>query len=295
MDFKQLRSFVAVVDYRNFSRAAEKLNIAQSSVSTHLSQLEKELGTKLLNRTTKSIEVTEAGWKVYQYASHILELEDCVQQACSGDTRRVLRIGSTAIPATYILPAVMRQYRALYANDLLKVKECEHKAVIEGVQDNRFDAGLTGQPVRRDGLICTMLCRNQPVLITPATQRYQQMRQQGISVKELLKEPVIFWERESDSFLDQMEINPEELRVVARVNDYETVKNLVSGGMGISVIPEVAARDFARSHRLLMFNLPQTRREQNIYLIYPEDCTTKDRVWNFIDYLLECNDLLKHI
>lgn len=295
LDFKQLRSFVALVDYRNFSRAAEKLNIAQSSVSTHLLQLEKELGVTLANRTTKTLEITGAGLKVYKYASQILELEDCVQQACSADARRVLRIGATAIPATYILPTAMQQYRTLYVNDCLKVKECENRAVIEGVLDHRFDAGLTGQPVQTDGLVCTVLCRNQPVLITPATERYQQMKQQGICAAELLKEPVIAWERESDSFPDQLEISPANLSVVARVNDYETVKNLVSGGMGISVIPEVAARDFVKLHRILTFNLPPTRREQNIYLVYPEGCTSKDKVWNFIDYLLECNDLLKYI
>ena len=80
MDFKQLRSFVALVDYQNFSRAAEKLHVAQSSVSTHLAQLEKELGVRLVNRTTKTIEVTEAGQRVYRYATQILEMLNYVQQ-----------------------------------------------------------------------------------------------------------------------------------------------------------------------------------------------------------------------
>ena len=78
MDFKQLRSFVTIVDYRNFSRAAEKLNIAQSTISVHLAQLEDELGVKLANRTTKTIEITEIGLIVYKYATRILELKDYI-------------------------------------------------------------------------------------------------------------------------------------------------------------------------------------------------------------------------
>lgn len=290
MDFKQLRSFVAIVDCQNFSKAADKLNFSQSSVSTHLLQLEKELGIKLLNRTTKTIEVTDAGWRVYRYANQILELADCVHQVCFNRTNRVIRIAAATIPATYILPGVLQQYKTLCPNDCVKIKELDHRSVVEGVLDGRFDVGLTEQMVHRDGLICASLCHNRPVLITPATEPYLQMKQTA-SAPELLKEPVILWEKDFDFISNQLGIESENLNIAARVNDYETVKNMVSGGMGISVLPEVAVRDYINAHRLLAFDLHQSGQTESIYLVYPDDCTSKNRIWNFIDYLLESKEL----
>ena len=74
MDFKQLKSFAAVVEYQNFSKAADHLHIAQPTISTHIRMLEEELNTRLILRTTKSIEITPQGWDAYRYAIKILDL-----------------------------------------------------------------------------------------------------------------------------------------------------------------------------------------------------------------------------
>lgn len=299
MDLKQLRSFVAIVEYQNFSKAAEKLNIAQSSVSTHLQMLEKELGSKLLHRTTKIIEVTDEGRAVYKYASQILELEDCMHQACSGQARRILRIGASTIPSAYILPEVLQQYSGLFPNDYARVSQCESKAVIEGLLDNRFDVGLVGYALQREGLCYVPICRNRMVLITPVTERYLQMHRSGASLTELLKEPIILREtgsrRGADQLLDRLGMDQDNLNVVARVNDQETVKKMVAGGMGVSLISEVAAGDFLKSRRLLKFDLPKYLDTQNIYLVYPENYTPKDHAWKFIDYLRESRELSFHM
>lgn len=289
MDFKQLRSFKAIVDYQNFSRAAEKLNIGQSSVSTHLLQLEKELGSKLLNRTTKTIEVTDAGRIAYKYATQILELEQCVFEVCSAGSRRLIRIGASTIPATYILPEVLHQYCDFSSNDHFKVCQCRSKDVVSGVQEGRFDIGLIGYPVEKEGLKCVPLYRNQTVLIAPVTERYLQMQQQGVPMKELLKEPIILREQGdqkcASTFLDRIGIEETDLHIVARVNDQETVKNMVAGGLGVSVISEIAAQDFIQSRRLLEFDLSRYQSPNHVCLIYPDSYSSKDCAWNFIDYL----------
>ena len=74
MDFKQLESFVAVVDEGSFSNAAERMQLSQSMVTIHIRNLENELGTRLLNRTTRSMELTGDGRTFYYYAKQILKL-----------------------------------------------------------------------------------------------------------------------------------------------------------------------------------------------------------------------------
>lgn len=289
MDIKQLRSFVAIADYHNFSRAAEKLNISQASVSTHLLQLEKELGVKLVYRTTQNVEVTEVGRSVYKYAVQILEMMGCVYQSCTSEAKQFIRIGASAIPAAYMLPEILCKYNACGTQDNFKITQCDGKAVIEGVADGRFDLGITNCRLQREGLTFVPLCVDKLVIITPVTEHYIQMQQHGTGIQEFLKEPVIMCEmngsRYADLFFDGIGVDVNGLRISAQVNDQETVKNMVAGGMGISIISEIAAHDFIESKRVQKIDLPGFRESRGIYLVYPEKCTTKHHAWNFIDYL----------
>ena len=68
MDFKQIEAFVNVVRFKSFSRAADATFFTQPTISTHISSLEKELNTKLLDRKGRTVEMTPQGQKFYQYA-----------------------------------------------------------------------------------------------------------------------------------------------------------------------------------------------------------------------------------
>ena len=83
MEFKQLESFAAVVRLNSFTKAAESLYISQPTISTHIRALEEELGTRLIMRTTKNIEVTPEGMKLFEYSVNILELRDRMVSECS--------------------------------------------------------------------------------------------------------------------------------------------------------------------------------------------------------------------
>ena len=153
MDFKQLKSFVTVVEYKSFSRAADKLHIAQPTISTHIRQLEEELGSHLILRTTKSIEITAQGWDAYRYASKILDLKDCIMDNCSSNARSIVRIGASTIPATYILPNMLANFAELSSETYFNVSQTNSQAVIEGLLDGRFDLGLVGNAGKQDGVI----------------------------------------------------------------------------------------------------------------------------------------------
>lgn len=112
MDIKQLRSFVAVVDCGSFTRAAERLSISQPSVSAHVHQLEDELRERLFLRTTKSLAITPRGRELYEYAAHVLALQDRLFARWAEDAT-MIRLAASTIPSTYILPELLPRYRAL--------------------------------------------------------------------------------------------------------------------------------------------------------------------------------------
>lgn len=290
MDFRQLKSFAAVVEYKSFSKAAEKLHSAQPTISTHIRTLEEELNTRLILRTTKSIEVTPRGWEAYRYATKILDLRDRIMENCSANSRNIIRVGASTIPAAYILPDILSGFAEFSPDTYFVINQMNSAEVIEGVLDGRFDVGMTGMAADHEGLSCIPFCRNRQVLITPVNERYLKLQTRvNTPIAELLKEPIVLREKGSkklaNHFLESMGINEDELNVIARVNDQETVKNMVAKGMGVSLISEIAARDFVRERRLLKFELPDYDMQQELYLVFRSKFGAQPGVEKFIQFV----------
>ena len=91
--------------------------------------------------------------------------------------------------------------------------------------------------------------------------------------------------KSANQYLDAMGISEDRLQVVARVNDQETVKNMVARGMGVSLISEIAARDFVKERRLLKFSLPDYDSQQHIYLVYRSRFGSEPKVQDFVNFL----------
>ena len=111
MEFKQLQSFVAVVHYDSFTKAAEKLYLSQPTISTHIRLLEEELHTQLIIRSTKSIEVTPKGRELYECACNILKQRDNLITNWEEEDRKIIYVGTSTIPSAYILPEVLPKFR----------------------------------------------------------------------------------------------------------------------------------------------------------------------------------------
>ena len=103
MEFKQLRTFVEVVRTGSFTDAAQNLFLSQPTVSQHIRQLEEELGTRLVMRTTRRIEITPQGRKLSTFAEDILALRDRMLESCSSLGHSILTISASTIPSAYIL------------------------------------------------------------------------------------------------------------------------------------------------------------------------------------------------
>ncbi len=132
------------------------------------------------------------------------------------------------------------------------------------------------------------------VLITPATERYQFMQEQDpVPLKELLAEPMILREQGSGSgksagqLLDKLGIPEDSLTVTARINDQESIKNLVAGGLGVSIISEKAVQGYPDPQHLLKFELPKELSERQFYVIYQRGSILKDYVEEFADHLMK--------
>lgn len=293
MELKHLQSFVAVVKYGSFTKAAEHLFISQPTISAHISALEEELNKLLIVRTTKSIEITAKGQEVYDYAVNILDLCGRMVSSCREDNRRVIHLGASTIPSAYILPEILPKYGQMYPDTYFVIHQNDSQSVINGLLDGIFDIGMTGMPSMDEKLVCEPFCSDCLVLITPATERFLAMKElPEVPLEELLKEPVILREQGSatnktaDNFLESIGMTGESLHVTARINDQETIKNLVAAGLGISIVSEKAVRNFVEEKRLLQFQLP-AHNSRNLYLVYRKNFVLKPHIRDFARFIKE--------
>ena len=296
MDFKQLQSFVTVVQEESFTQAAGKLFVSQSTVSTHIHQLESELNTKLILRTTKSLQITPKGRELYEYALNILELKERMIQACSIESRRIIHLGASTIPSAYILPQLLADFGKSHQDIYFIIHQSDSQGIINGLKDGLFNLGFIGMSCEDSDFCCQPFCKDRMVVITPVNEHFLQYKQQKENVlPELLREPLILREKGSgskkmaDNFLAHSGISEDELQIIARVNDQETIKNLVAGGMGISIISEKAAHNFLQEKRLLAFELPQAFSERSLYLIYRKNYLLPSYVKEFLAFIGHSN------
>lgn len=293
MDFKQLQSYITAVKYKSFTTAAEKLGISQPTISTHIRILEAELDARLLSRNAKSFEVTQKGWEVYESAQDILRVWEDMLNRWGDEESRVIRLGVSTIPSSYILPEVLPDFKKRYETVCFEISQEDSRAIIDAVHSGSYDIGLVGMKIEDDTLEFQPFYHDRMVLITPVTERYLAMqKQEEVPLKELFAEPMILRERGSGSrrsaerFMQEMGISEEQLSVTARMNDQESIKNLVAGGLGLSIISEKAVEDSLNANRLLKFDLPGEPADRQFYVIHQKGRLLKEYAKEFRDYLL---------
>ena len=293
MEFKQLESFAAVIKCNSFTKAAEKLYISQPTISTHIRALEEELNTRLILRTTKSIEVTPEGRKLFDYAESILQLRNRMVDECTGGNKKMLHLAASTIPSAYILPQVLPAYGEHNPDNYFVIHQSDSKGVIDGIQDGLFDVGLVGMEAQRDNLTCVEFCQDEMVLIAPVNEHFLGLLDRKVSAVEILRqEQVILREKGSgsrksvDNFMEKWGITEEQLNIAARINDPEAIKNLVVGGYGVSIVSKRAAQNFLREKRLLAFDLPGDAGVRKLYVVYRNDRADDSRVKGFVNFLL---------
>ena len=291
MELKQLESFVAVVVYKSFTEAAKQLYISQPTISTHIQALEKELETKLIVRTTKSIELTKRGAELYECAVKMLDLRDGLLEKWRSWDEKIIRLGVSTIPSAYILPEFLPKFCKEYPEVFFQSIQSDSKGIIEGVLDGRMDVGLVGMEWEAEALACIPFYEDELVVITPVTEHFLALRKKEVPLEELFKEPMILREKGSgtkkaaDQFLEKQGISKDSLKVAAYMNDPEAIKNSVAAGLGISIVSKKAAENMIREKRLLAFEFSRYKSGRKFYIIYRKDDVLKPFISTFINYI----------
>lgn len=291
MELRQLQSLMAVVEYKSFSKAAEKLFISQPTISTHIRMLEEELNSRLIIRTTKSIEVTMHGRELYECAHQIFSLKDNLVQRWAEENKKIIRVGASTIPADYILPEVLPVFRKHEPDIKFYIHQNDSQNIISGLLNGNFSLGMVGMKQQEKMISFVPFYQDEMVMITPKKERFLNINKDSFSLKDIIfNEPIILREQGSGSkksietYFEKININEEDLQIIARLNDQESIKKLVASGLGISFISEKAVEDSAKE-KLLVFKLPNYSTKRNLYFAYRKDYILQEHIVRFIKFV----------
>lgn len=250
MELRQLQYTLQIAAERNFSRAADKLHIAQPSLSQQLSKLEKELGVLLFQRNTSSVELTHAGEKFVEQAQVIIDAVELLRQEMSDisqlRTGRVV-VGSMPITGAHLLPHVLPVFKSKYAEVEITLLEDSSMNLEKLTASGQTDLSLLSLPLEIPTLAYEVLGEERIDLAVPPEHPLAARSALGIrtSLHELKNEPFIVL-KEGQGFRKMtVELCREagfEPQIVFESNNMETVQSLVATGMGVTLVPHFIAR-----------------------------------------------------
>jgi LysR family transcriptional regulator, low CO2-responsive transcriptional regulator len=249
MNLKQLEVFLAVVESGSFSKGAEASFITQSTVSQHISALERELGMRLLDRTAKGAVPTEGGKIILNHARRILAEVRAIHPTISrfkGLEDVSLTVGASNIPGDYMIPEALPNLLSRFPKLTITVLQGDSRDVLEMLDREEVEIGVVGSRFSDDGFTYAPLGKDR--IITVAGRGHIWYGRGEIAPDELAGQPVISRERGSGTgktvseALSTMGIDPDALNVRVILGSNEGVKHAVASGIGISFISEISVR-----------------------------------------------------
>lgn len=248
MELRQLRYLDAVARRRSFTQAAQELHIAQSALSQQVGRLERELGVELLRRTTRRMQVTEAGEIVLARARRALAEVDAVRadvDAIQGLARGTLRLGGVPPIGSTHPAALIAEFTRAHPGVAVTVNDGVAFALLGELRDGSLDLVIAlVDPGSLDGLDGTRLHEDELVLITALDHRLARARR--VRVDRLADQPLVAYGAGS-ALRDALRTLVPGGRIIAEANDQVTVRELVARGLGVSLMPRsVVASDSER-------------------------------------------------
>jgi DNA-binding transcriptional LysR family regulator len=247
VEFRHLRYFLAVAETLHFSKAAERLGIAQPPLSQQIRRLEEMVGHRLFDRTTRGVKLTLAGQLLAERARSTLDKvhDDLAQVRRLGRGEEgTLTVGFSGSVMFTALPAAIESYRRLYPKVELRLREMVTSAQIPAVLDNTLDLAFLRDGDPAEGIQMTTLLKEPYVAVLPA--EHALARKRSLRVAELRNEPFIFFARRMgplafDRTMACCEAHGFRPNIVQEAPQWPTLVRLVGAGLGVSLAPACVA------------------------------------------------------
>jgi DNA-binding transcriptional LysR family regulator len=239
-----LQTFVAVVRHGSFSAAAQQLDVTQPAVSLQIRQLEKRLGTALIERVGRRAQPTAAGTELLAHAEPIQAVVasaiDAVARRATGAMGRV-RLGTGATACIFLLPRILKELRQRFPLLEITVTTGNTADIVKAIDDNVLDVGLVTLPAGGRAFHITPVLKDEFVVIAPRELKLPAR----VTAAALATVPVLLFEpggntrRITDQWLAASGVT---IKPVMSLGSVEAIKALAAAGLGCAILPSMAVR-----------------------------------------------------
>ena len=247
MDTRQLAAFCAVVERRSFSQAAERLGISQPAVSLQIRALEERLGRRLIDRSGRRVEPTEAGLRLYRGAQRLLALEgkllEEMAEGADGDLRGRLELGASSGPGETVLPLLLCEFQARNPGVTIALTVSDTHTVVEHVAARELELGVVGAARRHRSVAFEPFFRDEVVLAVPPGHPFAG---RTVTLEELKAEPLIVMQEGAgvrqviEDELRATGVRLRDLDIRLELGLQESVRSAVRAGHGVTFISRSA-------------------------------------------------------
>lgn len=268
----QLRTFVAVAETLNFTKASERLYLTQSAVSHQMKALEEELGVPLFIRAKSGVILTDAGKIALDYAHRILSVAEEMREQVAGPEKALagkVRVAAATQALVYLFAPFFEEFMdAFEAVELVFRTTVSTEQTVEDILEGVADVGFASFANYSPVLQVVELFDDELVLVVGKKHRFA--REQEVSIKQLEKEKWILFERgasirrATDDFFKKVKIEPE---TALESNDTYFVKIMIERGLGVSLMPAWAVREETGSGKLAQVRIKKHALRRSVAMV----------------------------
>ena len=241
--------------------------------------------------------MSEDGKDLYKYARQMVDLEKKIDERFGTREeggKHCITIAASTIPAQYLLPKVLMRFNEKYPEEQLKIMETDSAKVVTQIVEHMVDVGFTGTVLEKKHCKYMPFYKDELVIITPNTEKYQKLKDHMTDdISWLLEEHVILREegsgtrKEAEKQLKQAGVDLSDLDIIASIENQETIKKSVRQGMGISILSKLATADEAEAGYVLAFPIPKADKGRDINLVYNKNYQLSRSAERFIKVVKE--------
>ncbi len=272
MEMSQLRTFRAVAETLNFTRAAERLHLTQSAVSHQIKALEEELGEPLFIRAKRGVKLSQAGKASLEYVERILDDAEALRESVAGRERSpVGRVRAAAATQAFVhlfAPLFESFMRAHPGIELSFRTTVSTEQTVADILNGAADVGFASLAVYSPALQVTKFFDDELMLIVG--QEHRLAGKKSVTIADIERERLILFERgasirrATDQFFDDIGVRPD---LALESNDTYFIKLMVERGMGISLLPVWAVREEVEAGRLAQLRISGHKLRRSVAMV----------------------------
>ncbi|QHT61844.1 LysR family transcriptional regulator [Paenibacillus lycopersici] len=294
LNFHQLHIFYTVAERGSFSAAAQALHMTQPAVTMQVQSLEDYFGTKLLHRSTKRIELTEAGRALMPYAQRSIDLIRDTDLQMSKFTKQLkgrLQLGASLTIGEYILPRLLGPFGQEFPHIAISMKVMNTAQIMEEIVNHQLNFGLIEAPVNHPDMHMEAVLSDELKLIVGKSHPLAGVKE--VDLEEVMKYPIVLREQGSGTRLVMEEqlrakqMNIADMKIVMELGSTGAVKSAVEAGLGISFVSASSVKHEVALGLIQIIPIRDVQFKRQFYSIFLKSALLPISAVTFMTFLRE--------